>query len=371
MPVGERRLLEPSELWPHEQQLCAKAAEGRLLDLRCRRPGEDNPARGREWGPQRRIRAQVVFQLLTGDGPKLAETVVAVRLRGAQVVGQLNLGGQKLRCPLELNQCHVGHRLDLAKAEAPNVSLRGSHLQSRLSARRLQVAHTLNLTGSRCEGGVALPAAHISGQLACTEAVFTNPTGDALSADGLVVDGGMFLGKVQCTGEVRLAGAHIGGQLACIEAVFTNPTGDALSADGLVVDGDMFLTKVQCTGQVRLAGAHISGQLACIEAVFTNPTGNALSADRLVVDGDMFLTKVQCTGQVRLAGAHISGQLACTEAVFTNPTGNALSADRLVVDGGMFLGKAQCTGRRGWPAPTSAAPWTAPRPSSPTPPVTP
>jgi hypothetical protein len=31
MPVGERRLLEPSELWPQEQQLCDKAAEGGQL----------------------------------------------------------------------------------------------------------------------------------------------------------------------------------------------------------------------------------------------------------------------------------------------------------------------------------------------------
>jgi hypothetical protein len=101
MPVGERGLLEPGELWPQEQQLCAKATEGGLLDLRCRRPEEDDPARGRWWGPQRRIRAQVLFQLLTGHGPKLAETVVAVRLRGAQIVGRLNLGGWTLRCPLE------------------------------------------------------------------------------------------------------------------------------------------------------------------------------------------------------------------------------------------------------------------------------
>ena len=92
MPVGERGLLEPGELWPQEQVLCAKAAEGRLLDLRCRRPGEDDPIRGRQWGADRRIRAQVLFQLLTGHGPELADSVVAVRLRGAQIVGRLNLG---------------------------------------------------------------------------------------------------------------------------------------------------------------------------------------------------------------------------------------------------------------------------------------
>jgi hypothetical protein len=59
----------------------------------------------------------------------LADPVAAVRLRGAQIVGRLNLGGQTLSCPLELTQCHLAHRLDLATAEAPSLSLRGSYLR--------------------------------------------------------------------------------------------------------------------------------------------------------------------------------------------------------------------------------------------------
>jgi hypothetical protein len=71
--------------------LCAKTAEGGLLDLRCRQPGEDDPAQGQEWGVNRRVRTQVLFQLLTGHGPGLAKDVVAVRLQGAQIVGRLTL----------------------------------------------------------------------------------------------------------------------------------------------------------------------------------------------------------------------------------------------------------------------------------------
>jgi hypothetical protein len=194
----------------------------------------------------------VLFQLLTGQGPVLAGSVVAVRLRGAQVVGRLNLGGLKLRCPLELNQCHLHHRLDLAKAKIPNLNLRGSFLRSRLSARRLQLAHTLNLTGSRCDGGLAIRGAHIAGVLDCTEAVFTNPDGRALAADGLVVDADMVLGKAHCTGEVRLPGAHIRGQLDCTEASLRTPNGEALIADGLIVDANVFLQRAQCAGEVRL-----------------------------------------------------------------------------------------------------------------------
>ncbi len=230
MPEGERRLLEPGELWPQEQALCAKAAEGLLLDLRCRQPGEDDPIQGRKWGAHRRIRAQVLFQLLTGHGPKLADPAVAVRVRGAQIVGRLNLGGWKLRCPLELNQCHLHHPLDLAKVEVRNLSLRGSYLRAGLSARQLQVTHTLNLSnGFRCDRRAVLRGARIGGSLDCRNATFTHPDGWALAANGLTVDGNMFLNKAQCTGEVRLLGARIGGQLVCNEATFTHPDGWALS----------------------------------------------------------------------------------------------------------------------------------------------
>ena len=344
MPVGERRLLELDELWPQEQVLCAKAAEGGLLDLRCRRPREDEPTRGREWGPQRRIRAQVLFQLLTGHGPELADQVVAVRLRGAQIVGRLNLGTWKLRCSLELNQCHLRYRLDLAKAEVSNLNLRGTYLRAGLFARGLQVTHTLNLRKVQCTGGVRLPLAHIGGTLDCAEAVFSNPDGAAVSADGMAVDAGMFLRKAQCTGEVRLFGAQIKGQLDCDGAVLSNPGGLALNADGLSVDASMFLRKAQCTGEVRLLAAQIKGQLDCDEAVLSNPGGLALNADGLSVDARMFLRKAQCTGEVRLLAAHTAGTLRCSEAVLSNPDGLALNAYGLSVDTDLSLRKAQCTG---------------------------
>ena len=50
----------------------------------------------------------------------------------------------------------------------------------------------------------------------------------------------MFLRKAQCIGQVRLPGAHIIGNLACDEAVFSNPDGNALTGDNLSVDADMW-----------------------------------------------------------------------------------------------------------------------------------
>ncbi|MGZ6807892.1 MAG: hypothetical protein ACXVGG_14895, partial [Mycobacteriaceae bacterium] len=68
-------MLETSEPTQSERELCAKAAEGRLLDLRCGRATDDDPTGGRTWGSERQVRAQVLVQLLTGQGPELVASV--------------------------------------------------------------------------------------------------------------------------------------------------------------------------------------------------------------------------------------------------------------------------------------------------------
>jgi hypothetical protein len=205
-------MLEESDLTPAERALCAAAAAARLLDCRARRRGEDNPAQGRAWDEDRQIRAQLLHQLLTGNG-YLDQTFgppVAVRLRGAQITGRLNLGGLTLRCPLELDACFLGGRLDLAKAKAPDVSLRGSYIGQSLSARRLQLEHTLNLEGLHCHGPVKLAGAHIGGQLDCEGARFTNPNGTALHLAYASVPEAVLMRPAGLEGAIDLTAARVG-----------------------------------------------------------------------------------------------------------------------------------------------------------------
>jgi hypothetical protein len=303
-------VLEEADLTPVERALCEAAVGGSLLDRRTRRSVEDNPARGRTWGNDRQIRAQLLRQLLTGQGP-LDQTFgspLAVRLRGVQITGRLNLGGLTLRCPLELYDCFLGGQLDLAKAKAPDISLRGSYLCQRLSARQLHLDHNLNLSDRfHCHGAVKLVGAHIGGQLNCQGATFTNPDGTALNADGLKVDGYLFLRRARVTGEVWLLGAHIGGQLACEQATFTNPDGTAITADGLKVDGHLLLRSARVTGEARLLGAHIGGQLNCQEATFTNPDGTALNLERVSVTEAALIRPAGLEGRINLTDARVGG----------------------------------------------------------------
>jgi hypothetical protein len=115
----------------------------------------------------------------------------------------------------------------------------------------------------------------------------------------------MFLRKAQCTGEVRLLGARIEGQLNCVEARFSNPNGNALNAERLVVDGDMLLEQTQCTGEVRMPGAHINGQLNCIDASFNNPDGLAIHMERATVVQAVWMRPACLEGGLDLTYARV------------------------------------------------------------------
>jgi hypothetical protein len=97
----------------------------------------------------------------------------------------------------------------------------------------------------------------------------------------MTVEGSVFLDEgFHATGAVRLLGARIQGVLSCTGARLENPSGDALSANGMTVEGDVFLDEgFHATGAVRLLGARIQGVLSCTGARLENPSGDALSAD--------------------------------------------------------------------------------------------
>jgi hypothetical protein len=378
MPVGVRGLLQIHELTSAEEFLCNGAAEGQLVDLKTTALEENDPAKGGTWGPQRQIRSQVIYQLLTGDGPQLVDTVIAVRLSGARILGDLGLAGSKLRCPLDLLDCHVDANLDLAMAEAPAISLAGSHLPGDFLGRQLTVTHTLDLSaGFRCDSDVELDQARIGGTLDCsesrlagsvtlnaadiggtldfTEAELGGSDGDgdgervALSAENLAVGKDMYTRRVRSSGQFFLFGARVSGQLTCTGGVFSNPGGVAFSGEELVVGSYMFLRGVECAGQVRLFGARVGAQLDCEHATFENPDGVAVFADRLVVDADLGFRNVSCSGQVSLDSAQIGGTLDCSAPrsersgehpgpASSNDFGiTMLSADRIVTAGPIRL----------------------------------
>jgi hypothetical protein len=329
-----------------EQRLLARVADGEEADFSAPDEGQNDPAQGAAWGPERTIRAAFLHWLCTDAQAAACVPPKGIRIRGARIEGPLDFEGARLLHWLSLIRCAIPEGILLTDARARRIDLSGSYIRG-LHADGLAAEGDLVLSGLICAGEVRLLGARIGGNLECTGARLENPNGNALSADGMTVEGGVFLDEgFHATGEVRLLGARIGGNLECTGARLENPNGDALSADGMTVEGDVFLHQgFHATGAVRLLGARIQGQLSCRGARLENPNGDALSADGMTVEGDVFLDEgFHATGAVRLLGAHIKGDLSCRNARFENPNGDALNVQRSTVEGSIFLDRSKLNG---------------------------
>jgi hypothetical protein len=258
---------------------------------------------------------------LRADGVAMTSPFAAV---GAGKLGAVRLPG-----------AHITGQLDCAGAIMTNLSgpaLNANHLQADGGA-LLWKGFTAN--GASEDGAVRLPGAHITGQFDCSGATITNPSGPALNANHLQADGGAFLRKGFTAngdserGSVRIIGAHITGQLDCSGATITNPSGPALHAEDLRASSANFGKRFTARGAgedgaIRLVGAHITGQLDCSGATITNPSGPALHAENLQVDGDVLLREAFSAdgdgdrGALRLSGTHIGGRLDCSGATFSS-----------------------------------------------------
>ena len=343
-----------------ERRLIDSVACGIELDLAGAEQIDE--AAMKRWGASKTVRASVIRDVLRGRHVKDPDPH-GVQLRGAKIVGRLDLEGLTSGVSLTLTACHLNEGVNARGAQLPALGLRQCRAENQsgapLDAERLST-QVLDLTGFTantnfgCTGTVHLAYAHIGGVLNASGATLINNAGPALSADGLRVDGTLFLSKGFTatgngdSGAVSLIGAHIGGQLNASKASLTNNTGPALNANTLHVDGDLLMsegftaTGSGDAGAVSLLGAHVVRTLDLSRATLTNQSGPALDADTLRIDSDLLLDGFTATGSgdsgaVRLLGAHIGSQLNASGATLTNQSGPALNADSLQVDGDLLL----------------------------------
>jgi hypothetical protein len=318
---------QPSDL---ERALRDAAAKGEVLDLgAC---------------ASRDVQSELLRDVLTGDSPTPPR---AVKLRQARIVGALDLETDVLRCPLRLERCRLTAPITLSEATAPSIRLIGCTLTS-LVADQLQTRWNLDLSRSHADGVVRMRGARIGGELRFDGAKLSNPTGRALDADDLRVEGSAFFRHgFEALGGVYLPRAHIGGRLVFDSATLTSRgatgrssagSGSALRGDRLRANEGMFCRQgFKAVGEIRLPRAHIGGQLSFKDATLNNPSGQALYAHGLRVDHSMRCER--CTadgcdeeGAVFLLGAEIGGRVTFARSTLRNQRGPALEAKRLRVE---------------------------------------
>jgi len=345
---------------PAEERLIKAATEGTIADYSDHSSADavvNDPAQGERWGSERTIRAEIIYALAVGTNPRWHVHAKGVQLAGANIVGGLDFQGAKISCPLVFVNCYVGQPIILVDATAPTISLYGSYVKTVVAFRFVTLGSVLLYRGFAVIEGVELDDAKIGGNLDCEGGSFYNFSGPAISADGLQVQGSVYMrarrlgassSPFLANNEVRLLGAHIRGDLDCSGGLFEASNGRALSADRLVVDGEVCLRNgFRANGEVRLLGGQFRGNLDCAQSVFFNPGGTALNGDSLSVGQVLLWHGFQARGSVRLVGSRINGDLNCTGGSFCaektpdNPHGLALTIDRAEIQELFLRGVAQ------------------------------
>jgi hypothetical protein len=216
-------------------------------------------------------------------------SVSAVSLAGAHIAGQLGLRGAELK-----------------GAEVGGWSL---------YAQSLRADGGVFLTdGFVSAGAVSLSAAQIAGQLSLRGAQLNghDDGGWSLNAEGLQVEGTVLLDEGFVSGgAVSLSGAHIAGQLGMRGADLKGRDADgwSLNAEGLQVDGGVFLDDgFVSAGAVSLSGARVAGQLSMQGANLKgqDAAGWSLNARHSQLDGAVLLDQgYRAEGEVLLVGSQI------------------------------------------------------------------
>ena len=93
---------------PAEQKLIDAAAKGETADYRVGDKQADDPANGADWGEDRTLRAEILYDLCTGARPEWKLRAKGIRAVGARITGLLDFQGAEVNAPLILAVCPPG-----------------------------------------------------------------------------------------------------------------------------------------------------------------------------------------------------------------------------------------------------------------------
>ncbi|GHD54782.1 oxidoreductase [Streptomyces galbus] len=315
-------MLSYDELTSPERELWDAFPEGRRVNLRTRVPGDDPAAESGRPDPGRTVRASVIVALLQGAYTAQTGAVACLRLAGALISGRLNLAGAQIAHSLWLEDCCFEEGVDLSGASTQSIAIVDSRVPG-VEAGLMRIEGRLDLRRSHVTSGSATPFhrrptalslinAHVSGAVNLSGAKISAPGEWAVSAGGLVAEGGVYCDDgFVARGEVRLMGAHLPGGLHMRGALLEHPGGRgvALALDNAAASSLDFSDGFTANGAVRLRGARIADSLTFEGAVLNGPpdrNGPSLAAALMqAADFDFTLAR-QPSASVDLRGAQVS-----------------------------------------------------------------
>jgi hypothetical protein len=290
----------------------------------------NDPQNGANWDASRTIDPRVIRWLCAqatalGRSPNSPIDVYA-----AKISGVLDLSGAVIPCPLSFRRCVFLDEIWLKNAKVPSLILTGSWTRTIL-ANGIDVAGNVLLNqGFHSKGQVLFRDAKIGGNLRTEDARFEYEKGDmahrysenSLGCDRIRVNGSIWLSKPDYgsvfKGEVGLGSAFVGSNLECDDSKFENPGLFAIRADGITVDGSVFLRgKFSSKGAVRLLNAQMR-VLDCTAGTFEGDGKIALIAEEATISGKAVFDEAVIKGGAALLRSVAAGDVSFRAAELTS-----------------------------------------------------
>jgi hypothetical protein len=326
--------------WLSAAEVCMWQAfrNGSTYDLSTSDPLLNDPFASRPWGMERSVRARVIALLLLNGPAALPGRVAALKLRGAQITGTLNLAGGTIDPYVELNHCRFENEVILPEAHFSTLRMLGCALP-RLEAARLRTEGDLHLPRCRVERGIRLTDAQIGTDLLISQIdVGHDRLGRAIAADGMYVAQDFTADQIETRGEFSLRGAKIGVSLSLRGSrLRAAEERRALNAPQLTVERSLHMTgawvsedpvtpgmtppygvgqvsaplagtrlqRFECRGGVRLDDGRFGDAVDVDQARFFLAPTEELSLRRIITPELRFKCERMDEGRVVLSGAKI------------------------------------------------------------------
>ncbi|MDQ1678788.1 MAG: hypothetical protein QOF58_2476 [Pseudonocardiales bacterium] len=317
----------PDDLSPAENELASAARRGAVCDFEILRDYDPSDF------PGSALRAEFLADLCTERSWRIHYK--GVRLRGAEVVGQVDLESAELRRPLHLVGCTLEDGIVLDDATAKRISIMNCSV-GHFSGRGLTVAHDLILESSAFQSPVALSSASIGGALILRWATVHGDELRAVTADLIEVGAGVHLQAATLVGAVRLAGASIRGGLFASAARISG-SDIALEASHCAIRGAVALDGgFTSDGAVVLSHGFVDGPMFLSDSRLKAPRGCALSLQATTITGEVEAQRLACEGGIDLRNL-TAAAIDARGTTIVSRGATACDASRAKVDGRVEL----------------------------------
>lgn len=269
------------------------------------------------------LRAEVIAALALGAAPAVPGRTAGVRIRGATVVGELDLRHGDVEVPLTMLHCRFAGAVRLEESTTRSLDLTGSRL--------LRICAT---------------GAHIRGTFTLTRAEITGGGDGVAPLQRMTVDTDLICRSLRCAGRLALTGARIGSVLDLSRVELRNPGSVAVTLQSATVVGTAYFDHARVEGHVRMAGLTVGGMLTLAGTELRTPptegsrANQSLTADALTVAGNLEFDRLVAAAQLDLTGARVGGRLTFKAAALatTVPEWPALMLNSASVTRGLYLG---------------------------------